>query len=254
MKKILGILLLVLLLPTEAKAQKICDYASGAPALATDYIEVSKNCAGTRKLTLAQVKTYMLDSLTVPNGTYGQITVTGSTWTINDPELSAIAGLTSAANALPYFTGVGAAATATLTDAGRTFIAAVDAPAQKAILGLRQEYCYAMSDQGTSLTTGTSKTTFFFPAAATVNGIRSYVNTAPTGSTLIVDCNEAGTTIMSTTKLSIDASEKTSGTAASAAVISDSSIGANAEMTCDIDQVGSTIPGKGLVVCLDVSF
>lgn len=121
-------------------------------------------------------------------------------------------------------------------------------------LGLNQEYCYALSDQATDLTTGTAKVTAYLPAAATVTAVRSYVNTAPTGSTIIVDINEAGTTIMSATKLSIDASEKTSGTAASAAVISDSSIAANAEITFDIDQVGSTIKGKGLVACISVTY
>lgn len=121
-------------------------------------------------------------------------------------------------------------------------------------LGLRQEYCVAMSDQTTNLTTGTGKAYLYLPAAATVNSVRAYVNTAPTGSTIIVDINEAGTTLMSSTKLSIDASEKTSGTAASAAALTDTSIAANAEITFDIDQIGSTIAGKGLVACVDVTF
>jgi hypothetical protein len=55
---------------------------------------------------------------------------------------------------------------------------------------------------------------------------------------VIVDINEAGTSVLST-KLSIDASEKTSTTAATAAVISDSALADDAEITIDIDQVGS---------------
>lgn len=111
------------------------------------------------------------------------------------------------------------------------------------------ELIIACSDESTNLTTGTAKVTFRAPYAFTLTAVRSSVNTAPTGSTLIVDINEAGSTVLST-KLSIDASEKTSTTAASAAVISDSAIADDAEITIDIDQIGSTIAGKGLKVTL----
>jgi hypothetical protein len=87
------------------------------------------------------------------------------------------------------------------------------------------------------------------PFAMTLTGIRSSVTTAPTGSTLVVDLNEGGTSVLST-KLSIDATEKTSVTAATAAVISDSALADDAEMTIDIDQIGSTIAGAGLKVTL----
>ena len=83
----------------------------------------------------------------------------------------------------------------------------------------------------------------------TLTAVRASVTTAPVGSTIIVDINENGTSILST-KLSIDASEKTSTTAATAAVISDSSIADDAEITIDIDQVGSTTAGAGLKVWL----
>lgn len=107
----------------------------------------------------------------------------------------------------------------------------------------------ACSDETTDLTVGTAKVTFRMPFAATLTAVRANVNTAPTGSTLVVDMNEEGTTVLST-KLSIDASEKTSVTAAAPAVISDSSLADDAEITIDIDQVGATIKGKGLKVWL----
>lgn len=113
--------------------------------------------------------------------------------------------------------------------------------------GLPVEFCIAASDEITSITTGTGKATFRAPYAFTITAVRASVTTAPTGSTIIIDINEAGTTILST-KLSIDASEKTSTTAASAAVISDTAIADDAEITIDFDQVGSTVAGTGVKV------
>ncbi|MGB4107786.1 MAG: hypothetical protein WBK55_08330 [Alphaproteobacteria bacterium] len=148
----------------------------------------------------------------------------------------------------------------TFTAFGASIIDDANAAAGRATLGLRQEYCVAMSDQTSDLSTSpTQKAHLFLPAAATVNAVRAYVETAPTGSTIIVDLNEAGSTILST-RITIDASEfnggssTAQGTAAAAAVVSDTSIAANAKITFDLDQRGSTIPGKGLVACIDVSF
>lgn len=113
-------------------------------------------------------------------------------------------------------------------------------------------YVIACSDETTDLTTGTAKATFRMPAAGTLTAVRASVTTAPAGSALVVDINEAGTSVLST-KLSIDATEKTSTTAATAAVISDSALAADAEITIDIDQIGSTTAGTGLKVQLEVT-
>ena len=107
----------------------------------------------------------------------------------------------------------------------------------------------ACSDETTALTTGTAKVTFHMPYAFTLTGVKAGVTTAPVGSTIIVDINEAGSTILST-KLTIDASEKTSATAATAAVISDTALASDALITIDIDQVGSSTAGTGLKVYL----
>lgn len=107
----------------------------------------------------------------------------------------------------------------------------------------------ACSDETTALTTGTAKVTLRMPYAFTVTGVRASLTTAQaSGSIFTVDINEGGASILST-KLTIDNTEKTSTTAATAAVISDSALADDAEITIDIDQVGDGT-AKGLKVVL----
>lgn len=113
----------------------------------------------------------------------------------------------------------------------------------------KTSFVIAASDETTALTTGTAKVTFRMPFAFTLTDVRASVTTAPTGSVLTVDINEGGITILST-KLTIDAGENTSTTAATAAVISDSALADDAEITIDIDTVGSTVAGAGLKIAL----
>ena len=109
----------------------------------------------------------------------------------------------------------------------------------------------ACSDETTALTTGTAKVTFHMPYAFYLTDIKAGVTTAPVGATLTIDLNEAGSSCL-TTPLTIDASEKTSATAATAAVIAGAGpeLAADALMTIDIDQIGSSTAGAGLKVYL----
>jgi len=95
----------------------------------------------------------------------------------------------------------------------------------------------AISDETTALTTGTAKATFRMPYAFTVTEVRaSLTGAGSTSGTTTFDINDSGTTILST-KLTIDNTEKTSTTAATPAVISDTALADDAEITIDIDAV-----------------
>lgn len=100
----------------------------------------------------------------------------------------------------------------------------------------------AVGDETTALTTGTAKVTFRIPLACTLKEVRASLTTVSSSGTVTVDINESGTSVLST-KLTIDASELTSETAAAAAVISDSALADDAEMTIDIDGAGTGAAG-----------
>lgn len=111
------------------------------------------------------------------------------------------------------------------------------------------DFPIAVSDEGTTLTTGTAKVTFRMGFAMTLTGVRASLRTAHTAGTFTVDINEGGSSILST-KLTIDANEKTSTTAATPAVLSDTSLADDAEITIDIDGIGSGGSPAGLKVWL----
>lgn len=97
----------------------------------------------------------------------------------------------------------------------------------------------ACSDEVTALIAATGVATFRAPYALTLTDVRASLTTAQaSGSIFTVDINVGGASILST-KLTIDNTEKTSTTAATAAVISAASIADDAEISIDIDQVGS---------------
>lgn len=112
-----------------------------------------------------------------------------------------------------------------------------------------QAIAIACSDEGTALTVGAGKVTFRMPFAFTLSAVRASLTTAQAGGSLLtVDINENGTSILST-RVTIDNGEKTSQTAATAPVISDTALADDAEITIDIDQIGDGT-AKGLKVYL----
>jgi len=113
--------------------------------------------------------------------------------------------------------------------------------------GQKFELEVASSDETTAITTGAAKFTFRMPWAMTLSSVRASLSTASTSGNPAIDVNEGGVSIFSTT-LTIDANEKTSVTAAVAAVISDATLADDAEITIDVDTAGTG--ARGLKVSL----
>ncbi len=120
-------------------------------------------------------------------------------------------------------------------------------PAFRALVGadlpvIKDVIAVAVSDETTAITTGTAKVTFRMPYAMPLTAVRASLTTTSSSGTPPVDINEGGTTILST-KLTIDAGELTSTTAATPAVISDSALADDAQITIDIDTAGTDAAG-----------
>ena len=111
------------------------------------------------------------------------------------------------------------------------------------------ELIAAASDETTVLSVGTNKVIFRMPRAVTLTAVRASLSTAQvSGSIFTVDINENGNSILST-KLTIDNTEKTSTTAVTSPVISDSNLTDDSEISIDIDQIGNGT-AKGLKIYL----
>lgn len=99
-------------------------------------------------------------------------------------------------------------------------------------------------------TTGTKKGGAVVPIAGTVTAVRAYLDTAPTGSTFIVDVNKNGTTLFTT-----QASRPTvaiSGNASTTTAPDVTTVAAGDRLTFDIDQIGSSVAGSDLYVAVTV--
>ena len=117
---------------------------------------------------------------------------------------------------------------------------------------LVESYYVPVSDIANDIAIGSGLNYIQFPYAVTVVGVGATMIDAPTGSVATFDINDTTTSILST-KITIDATETTSETASVQPVISDSAIAANAPIIFDIDGVGSSNPGKGAIIRIDVT-
>jgi hypothetical protein len=158
---------------------------------------------------------------------------------VADTKVTALSAITTAVDADILYVVDDVAGTATSKKITRANL----------LKGIGTKVQFACSDEVTALTTGAAKTTFRIVGDHTLSEVRASVTTAPTGSAITIDVNESGTTIFST-ELTIDATEYTSTTAATPAVIDAPALADDAEITVDIEAIGSTIAGAGLKVVL----
>lgn len=214
---------------------------------ATHYIVETGSDGVIRPKTLANVKTEIVTTAAVNSAAATTVgTVTSGTW--NATAISAtyidaaIARLSS-----PAFTGTPTAPTATAGT--NTTQIATTAFVQTAVAQQPEIMVIAVSDETTSLTTGTAKITMRAPFAMTLTDIpRANLTTASTSGLVKVDINESGVSILGANKLSIDANERTSTTAATATTLADTSIADDAEITIDIDAAGTGAKGLKIVL------
>ena len=119
--------------------------------------------------------------------------------------------------------------------------------------GYKETFAIALGDESTVLAAASTTVpvvTYHIPYGFTLTDVKAGLTVAGTGAALVtVDIHEAGTTILST-KITIDASEKTSATAATPPVISDSSLAADSLIEIFVDLVDTNNLAAGLKVYL----
>lgn len=89
------------------------------------------------------------------------------------------------------------------------------------------------------------------PFTGTITEIGAYVDTAGTTGTMTVDVNLNGATIMTTNKITIDSTEKSSRTAATAPALTTTAVTVGDLLTIDIDAIHTT-PAKGLTIRIGI--
>ena len=111
----------------------------------------------------------------------------------------------------------------------------------------------ALGDESTVLAAASTTvpvTTFHMPYGFTLTNVKVGCTVAGTGAALVtVDVHEAGTTVLST-KVTVDATEKTSGTAATAMVISDSALAVDSLIEVFVDVIDTDNVAAGVKVYL----
>jgi hypothetical protein len=225
----------------------VIDHTSGILTMSTGELRISTVGTNTASVpTLGSTSTFTNKTLTSPK-------IGTGIYDTNGNELFLLTATASAVNEITFANAATGNAPSFTASGGDSNIDIKLIPKGTGIVkGTLHRFMVRLFDSSTTVTTGTSKGGDFRISkyAITVVNVGAYVDTAGTTGLMTIDINEGGTTIMSSNKITLDSTEKTSETAATAPGVTDTAIAADAIITIDVDGVQTT-PATGLVVWID---
>jgi len=104
-------------------------------------------------------------------------------------------------------------------------------------------FILACSDESTAIDSTGTKLTFYMPFDYTVVSVRASLTTTSSSGTPTIDISENGTTIMDSTKITIDPGDLISTESATQPVLTDTALADEAKITIDVDVTGTDSTG-----------
>ena len=104
-------------------------------------------------------------------------------------------------------------------------------------------FVIACSDETTVIDSTGTKCTFFMPYGYTIESVRASLTTTSSSGTPTIDISEDGTSIMTTTKITIDPGDLLSTESAVQPVLTDSVLADESKITIDVDVTGTGATG-----------
>ena len=104
-------------------------------------------------------------------------------------------------------------------------------------------FVVACSDETTAIDSTGTKVTFYMPFDFTVASVRASLTTTSSSGTPTIDISEDGTSIMTTTKITIDSGDLISTESATQPVLTDTALADESKITIDVDVTGTNATG-----------
>ena len=104
-------------------------------------------------------------------------------------------------------------------------------------------FVIACSDETTAIDSTGTKCTFFMPYEYTIESVRASLTTTSSSGTPTIDISEDGTSIMTTTKITIDPGDLISTESGTQPVLTDSVLADESKITIDVDVTGTDATG-----------